>query len=45
MVATEWDAGPMGISPIDTWQQNIRYLRIFLRGWAKNLSGKYKLEK
>jgi hypothetical protein len=45
MVAAEWAAGPRGVSPIDTWQKKIRHLRRFLRGWAKNLSGKYKLEK
>ena len=27
------------------WQNKIRHLRSFLRGWAKNLSGVYKLEK
>jgi hypothetical protein len=45
MVAAEWAAGPVGKTPIQTWQNKIRHLRRFLRGWAKNLSGKYKREK
>jgi hypothetical protein len=45
MVAAEWAAVPRGSSPMDTWQRKIRHLRRFLRGWAKNLSGKYKKEK
>jgi hypothetical protein len=45
LVATEWDAGPIGKTPMQTWQNKIRHLRRFLRGWAKNLSGKYKKEK
>jgi hypothetical protein len=38
-------AGPIGKTPIQTGQNKIRHLRRFLRGWAKNLSGKYKREK
>jgi hypothetical protein len=45
LVAAEWAAGPVGKTPIQTWQNRIRHLRRFLRGWAKNLSGKYKKEK
>jgi hypothetical protein len=45
MVAAEWESVPQGTSPIHTWQQKIRHLRRYLRGWAKNLSGKYKKEK
>jgi hypothetical protein len=45
LVAAEWAAGPVGKFPIQTWQNKIRHLRRFLRGWAKNLSGKYKKEK
>jgi hypothetical protein len=45
LVAVEWATVSMGVSPIDTWQKKIRHLRRFLRGWTKNLSGKYKLEK
>jgi hypothetical protein len=32
-------------TPIQTWQKKIRHIRRFLKGWAKNLSGKYKKEK
>jgi hypothetical protein len=42
---TEWAAGPIGKTPIETWHNKIRHLRKFLRGWAKNISGKYKKEK
>jgi hypothetical protein len=45
LVVHEWAAGPIGKTPIETWQNKIRHLRNFLRGWAKNLSGKYKKEK
>ena len=30
---------------MELWQNKIRHLRRFLKGWAKNLSGKYKKEK
>ena len=29
-------------SPVEIWQTQIRHLRQYLRGWAKNLSGEYK---
>jgi hypothetical protein len=45
LVATEWAASHIGKTPMQTWQNKIRHLRRFLRGWAKNLSGKYKKEK
>jgi hypothetical protein len=45
LIANEWAAGPIGKTSIQTWQNKIRHLRRFLRGWAKNLSGKYKREK
>jgi hypothetical protein len=45
MVAAEWATIPPERSPIETWQKRIRHLRIFLRGWAKNLSGKYRKER
>ena len=34
-----------GISSIEIWQNKIRQLRQFLRGWAKNKTGHYKMEK
>src|SRR6266498_1813939 len=45
MVAAEWAAVSKGNTPIERWQKKIRHLRRFLKGWAKNLSGKYKKEK
>ena len=43
LIAREWNAIQTGNSPIERWQNKIRHLRQFLRGWAKNLSGEYKL--
>jgi hypothetical protein len=34
-----------GKTSMETWQNKIRRLRQFLRGWAKNKSGHYKNEK
>jgi hypothetical protein len=45
LVKREWVAVSAGKTPIITWQNKIRHLQRFLRGWAKNLSGKYKKEK
>jgi hypothetical protein len=45
MVAAEWKAISVGNSPIERWQNKIRHLHHFLKGWAKNMSGKYRLEK
>jgi hypothetical protein len=45
MVAAEWNMAPPGKSPMHTWQKKIRHLRHVLRGWAKNISGKYKKQK
>jgi hypothetical protein len=45
MVAKEWSSISGGNSPIEVWQYKIRHLRQFLRGWAKNSSGSYKIEK
>jgi hypothetical protein len=32
LIATEWAAGYIGKTPIQTWQNKIRHLRHFLRG-------------
>jgi hypothetical protein len=45
MIAAEWTDFTKGSSPIEVWQNKIRHLRRFLKGWAKNQSGKYKVEK
>jgi len=42
MVKNEWNAIHSGNSPTERWQNKMRHLRQFLRGWAKNLSGIYK---
>jgi hypothetical protein len=44
LIAAEWEAYTKGNSPIDIWQNKIRHLRRFLKGWAKNRSGVYKKE-
>jgi hypothetical protein len=45
MVAREWASITSGSNPMEVWQNKIRHLRQFLRGWAKNLCGSYKTEK
>jgi hypothetical protein len=45
MVKDEWIFVNSGVSPVERWQHKVRHLRLFLRGWAKNLSGVYKKEK
>jgi hypothetical protein len=44
-VTNEWNTIQFGTNPIERWQNKIRHLRQFLRGWAKNQSGIYKKEK
>jgi hypothetical protein len=34
-----------GVTPMQKWQNKIRRIRHFLRGWAKNMNGAYKKEK
>ncbi|WVZ80083.1 hypothetical protein U9M48_027589, partial [Paspalum notatum var. saurae] len=45
LVAKVWKRESKGSSPIQIWQNKIRNLRQFLRGWAKNVSGSNKKEK
>jgi hypothetical protein len=45
MVKKEWESISYGNSPIEIWQNKIRHLRLFLRGWSRNLSSEYKKEK
>ena len=45
MVKTEWVSVNVGATPVERWQNKIRHLRQFLRGWAKNPSGEYKKKK
>ena len=42
LVVREWNAIQVGNSPVEWWQNKIRHLRQFLRGWARNKSGEYK---
>uniref|UniRef100_A0A453NB92 Reverse transcriptase domain-containing protein n=1 Tax=Aegilops tauschii subsp. strangulata TaxID=200361 RepID=A0A453NB92_AEGTS len=45
MIAREWDKPVMGRTHVERWQNKIRHLRQFLRGWARNESGIYKKKK
>jgi hypothetical protein len=45
MVAAVWNEVPHGNNPMETWQNKIRHLRNFLKGWARNQSSVYKKEK
>ena len=42
LITREWNSVTTGSSPIERWQNKIRHLRQYLRGWAKNISGEYK---
>ena len=45
IIAREWAKPVSGRTSIERWQNKIRHLRQFLRGWARNESGIYKQEK
>jgi hypothetical protein len=45
VVSEVWKKENKGNTSMQRWQNKIRRLRQFLRGWAKNLSGAYKKEK
>jgi hypothetical protein len=45
LITTEWSKRVPGKTAIEIWQNKIRNLRKFLRGWAKNLSGVYRNER
>ena len=45
MIEKEWKSVVTGNSPMDRWLNKLRHVRRFLKGWEKNLSGKYKKEK
>jgi hypothetical protein len=45
MVRDKWVSVSAGDSPVGTWQNKIRCLQQYLRGWARNMSGEYKKEK
>lgn len=45
LVANVWEKEAKGSTGMERWQNKIRRLRQFLRGWAKNIIGAYKKEK
>ena len=45
LIQREWNTFTHGNSPIEIWKNKIRHVRRFLKGWAKNQSGKYKMAK
>lgn len=45
LVATEWSQENRGCTPTDIWQNKVRHLPQFFRGWAKSASRVYKKEK
>jgi hypothetical protein len=45
MVAQVWQREKRGTTRLEKWQNKIRTLRKYLRGWTKNASGTYKQEK
>jgi len=45
VVIQTWQQECRGNTSLERWQNKIRRLRQFLRGWAKNKSGHYKKEK
>jgi hypothetical protein len=45
LVANIWRREKKGATCIEIWQNKLRYLRKYLRGWAKNENDTYKREK
>jgi hypothetical protein len=45
VVSEVWRKENRGTTSMQGWQNKIRRLRQFLRGWAKNMNGAYKKEK
>jgi hypothetical protein len=45
MIKIEWNLFVKGNSPIEVWENKIRHLRCFLKGWARHRSGFYRKEK
>jgi hypothetical protein len=45
VVSEVWNKETRGNTQMQRWQNKIRRLRQFLRGWAKNMKGAYKKEK
>jgi hypothetical protein len=45
MVANIWQSENTGTTPLERWQNKIRKLRQYLKGWALHISGSYRKEK
>jgi hypothetical protein len=45
MIRDLWSNTTIGHTPMKRWQEKIRRVRQYLRGWTKNVSGQYKKEK
>ena len=45
MVANIWQSETSGSTPLERWQNRIRRLKQYLRGWAKHTAGIYRKEK
>ena len=45
LVAEIWHKESKGHTPLEIWQNKIRRLRQYLRGWEKNTKGAIKTEK
>jgi hypothetical protein len=45
LVSDVWLKEKRGVTPLQKWQNKIRRLRQFLRGWGENIAGAYKKEK
>ena len=45
LIANKWQSESKGTTAIEKWQNKIRTLRQFYRGWAKNTAGHNKKEK
>jgi hypothetical protein len=45
LVTDLWQREAKGSTPMQIWQNKIRFLRRYLRGWPKNMNGTYKKEK
>jgi hypothetical protein len=45
LVAAKWEAETRGTTSMEKWQNKIRSLQEFLRGWAQNIADHNKQEK
>jgi hypothetical protein len=45
VVARTWQSEKRGSNAIEIWQNKMRALRRYLRGWAKNNNGAFKKER